>query len=247
MSSLVITTHKSIRRTTIALNARKVKSVGKVYDPIDPGSYPARVAQIIDLGIHPQFYKKEEKAPCNEIMITYELLDEFLPDDNGEPDEAKPRWLSESFAIYNLDSEKAKSTARYYALDPNEEEDGEFTALIERPCVVTIVQNKKGDKVYNNVAGISAMRPKEAAKAHALRNPPKVFTLDAPDPTIFLSLPDWVQDKIKDSLEYDSSPLVALLKGVKGGDSQKKVKAPTEAVAAPADDDDEEEADGVSW
>jgi hypothetical protein len=214
----------------MALNARKVKTEGKKYDPMEAGTYPARLVQIIDLGLQPQEYKGEEKAPKIELMTTYEFLDEFLPDEDGNPNEEKPRWLSETWALNNLDSEKAKSTQRYYALDPEEEHDGEWPELIETPVMVTVVQNKKGDKVYNNIASTSTMRAKDAAKAPPLVNPPKVFLMEKPDVEIFLSLPDWVQDKIKGGLEYEGSALERLLKDHKGGSTKKDKEAADEPV-----------------
>lgn len=213
----------------MALNARKAPKGGKSFPPMEAGTYPARLVQIIDLGIQPQEYKGEEKAPKNELMTTYEFLDEFLPDDDGNPNEEKPRWLSETFALNNLDSEKAKSTLRYYALDPNEEHDGEWPELIETPAMVTVVQWKKGEKEGNNIASTSAMRSKDAAKAPPLVNPPKVFLMDNPDVEIFLSLPDWVQDKIKAGLEYEGSLLESRLKAHKGGSAKKEEKAADEA------------------
>lgn len=208
----------------MSLNARKAPKGGKSFPPMEAGTYPARLVQIIDLGVQPQEYKGEEKAPKVELMTTYEFLDEFLPDEDGNPNEEKPRWLSETFALNNLDSDKAKSTLRYYALDPNEEHDGEWPELINTPAMVTVVEWKKGEKQGNNIASTSAMRSKDAAKAPPLVNPPKIFLMDNPDVEIFLSLPDWVQDKIKGGLEYEGSALERLLKAHKGGDSQKDKK-----------------------
>lgn len=213
----------------MGLNARKAPKGGKSFPPMEAGTMPARLVQIIDLGVQPQEFKGEEKAPKNELMTTYEFLDEFLPDEDGEPDPKKPRWLSETFALNNLDSDKAKSTQRYYALDPNEEHDGEWPELIETPVMVTVTVWKKGEKEGNNIALTSAMRAKDALRAPPLVNPPKVFLMDDPDVTIFLSLPDWVQDKIKEGLEYKGSLLEKRLAAHKGGDSSKDKEAADEA------------------
>lgn len=218
----------------MALNARKAPKGGKAFPPMEAGTMPARLVQIIDLGIQPQVYKGEEKAPKNELMTTYEFSDEFLPDEDGNPNPEKPRWLSETFPLNNLDSEKAKSTLRYYALDPNEEHDGEWPELIETPVMVTVVEWEKQGKKGNNIAATSAMRSKDAAKAPPLVNPPKVFLLDDPDIEIFLSLPDWVQDKIKSNLEYEGSLLESRLKAHKGGDAKKEEKPAGKAAKAPA-------------
>lgn len=236
----------------MALNAREVKNTGgKKYDPMDAGNYPARLVQVIDLGVQPQEYQGEEKPPKREIMVTYEFLDEFLPGEDGEPDETKPRWLSERFALNNLQSEKAKSTQRYYALDPDEEEGGDWFALIGRPCAVTVVTYVGKDKVERNKVGsISAMRPKDAQKAPELVNEPKVFDTEEPDAEIFRSLPDWVQKIIQEGLEWQGLPEGGEVAKGKEKAAGKVPKGRKEAVPEdeiPFDKAGPDEGDGDNW
>ena len=237
---------KSINRVRrrMSLNARKVAhsggNKGPAQEAIDPGSYPVRLAQIIDLGLQNQRpWQGEAKPPAHEMMLTYELLDEFCLDEDGKPDEDKPRWLSETIPLRSLMAEKAKSTQRYYALDPNEDADGDFTALASAPANASITQNagkgKNVGKVYNNIQSLSPMRPKDAAKAEPLKKEPKVFVLDDPDLEVFNSLPDWLQDKIKDNLEYNGSALQKALDGDKP------------AKAEPADDATDDVDGDVEW
>lgn len=216
----------------MGLNAKNIPMAGgnkgPAQEPIDAGTYPARVVQVLDLGVQPQpDFKGQPKAPAHEIMLTYEFLDEFCKDENGEDDEEKPRWLSETFPLRNLEVELAKSTKRYYALDPDEALGGDFTLLVNTPCMVTVVQNpgkgKNAGKVFNNISGISAMRPKEAAKAEELKNPPKVFVLDEPDLSIFKSLPQWLQEKIQSNLNFKGSPLQKALEGAQDDDEEEAV------------------------
>jgi hypothetical protein len=206
----------------MSLNAKKVAHSGGKKGPaqeaIDAGTYPIRLAQVIDLGLQPQRpWQGEEKPPAHEMMLTYELLDEFCVDEDGNEDTDKPRWLSETLSLRSLMAEKAKSTQRYYALDPNEDCEGDFTALAGVAANAAIVQNpgkgKNAGKIYNNIQALSSMRPKDAAKAEPLKRDAKVFVLDEPDLEVFNSLPDWLQGKIKDNLEYQGSKLQALLSG----------------------------------
>src|SRR5690349_16917387 len=99
----------------MAMNARTVKKNSGPKAPlIDAGVYPGRLQGVVDLGLQPQEYKGESKPPKNELWTTYELSDEFMPGEDGEPDESKPRWFSERFSLNNLDSDLATSTKRYY-------------------------------------------------------------------------------------------------------------------------------------
>lgn len=242
----------------MALNAKKVPMAAGKGDrveqaPMDPGTYPARVVQVLDLGVQPQRpYKGQDKPPAHMISLTYEFLDEFCLDENGDEIEDKPRWLSEDFPLKNLEIDLATSTKRYKALDPDEVHDGDFTALVNATCMVTVVQNagqgKNAGKIYTNVANVSAMRPKEARNAPELVNEPKVFVLDEPDMTIFKSLPEWLQDKIKGNLEFEGSALQEALEGAQEGEEEEpKAKPkgkPKKAAKEPVEDEDEDE---VNW
>lgn len=237
----------------MALNARKIPNTGNgsnmVAQPLDPGSYPARVAQIISLGLQKQRpYKGEEKQPRHELYITYELLDEFMEDKEGNILEDKPRWISETIPLHSLDADLAKSTKRYLALDPKMVHDGDWAQIAETPCNVVLTQKKsqQGDRVYNNVADVSSMRPKEADKAPDLKNPPKVFDIDEPDAVIFWSLPTWLQDKMKENLDYGGSALEKLVEAGKVDSSKEDKEEPKARTKKPVEEpeEDEEESEG---
>lgn len=212
----------------MSLNANK--SGGENFVPqanIAPGSYPARLVQIIDLGLQAQKpFQGKDKPPVQEIMFTYELVDEFMKDDEGNDIEDKPRWISESMPFHGLFADKAKSTQRYNAFDPSGAYDGDLTKAIGIALNVAVVNNAKGDKVYDNVGTVASMRPKDAEKCPALKNPTKVFDLDAPDMEVFGKLPKWVQDKIKGNLNYNGS---ALQKALGENASKEAKKEPEKA------------------
>lgn len=248
----------------MSLNAKKApktgggeKSIGS-QEALEPGTYPARVVSIIDLGLQPQRpYQGQEKPPKQEIKITYELLDEFCLDEKGEDMEDKPRWVSEDIPFNNLDVDLAKSTKRYNALDPEGALDGDFTLLLGLPCLVTLNatqgKGKNSDRTFNNVTTISQMRAKDVKKAAELVNEAKFFSCGEPDLDVFRSLPEFQQDKIKSNLEYNGSVLQKLLSPSKGEEPEQEPDVPEEPEAAPkktkpaskkAVIEDEEEDDG---
>jgi hypothetical protein len=201
----------------MSLNVKKIPKGGnggnRVKQPLlEPGTSPGRTVQIIDLGLQPQrAYQGQEKAPAHEIMLTYELLDTFMVDENGKELEDKPRWVSETIPLRSLDNDLAKSTKRYNALDPEGDYDGDFSRLVDIPCNITIALNQVGEKTYENISNVSTMRAKDAAKAPELKNPTKVFLLDEPDLEVYNSLPEWLREKISSNLEYKGSALQKLL------------------------------------
>lgn len=237
----------------MSLNGHKAPKAGgggdRVPQPtLEVGNYPARLAQIIDLGVQPQrAYKGEDKPPAHEVMFTYELSDAFMVDKDGNELEDKPRWISETFPFRNLEQDMAKSTKRYKALDPNEDFNGDFPSLISRPCTVTIThgENRKDPtRPYENVGNVSPMRPRDAANAVELKNSPRVFVLDEPDMEIFHALPEWLQDKIKGNLRFIGSPLEEALKAPRSATESKgkatpKGKASEATTEAPESSEDD--------
>lgn len=240
----------------MALNASKIKTNSNFErpDPLEPGVYPARVVQILSLGLQPQReYKGQEKPPAYEVYVTYELSDEFMKNEDGEDIKDKPRWLSERFPLHSLDSDLAKSTKRYLALDPEKEYGGDWSKLAGTPCMLTVVNNRsKSDptKVYDNIASISTMRLKEAARMPDLVNPAKVFDIDEPDMEVFGSLPQWLQDTMKSNLEFAGSALAEALGGSQTGKSEEVVKDTKEtkkATQRPADEASEASEGDEDW
>lgn len=214
-------------------NESKNKKMSKI-DPVPAGTYPARLVAVIDLGLQNQRdFKGQKKEPAYEILTTYELLDEFMKDEEGNELKDKPRWFSENFALYPLNSERARSTDRYLGVDPTAQHRGNWAALIGTPVMLTLVHNpSKTDKniVYTNIDKVGPMRAKDAEKAPKLVNEPLVFDMDKPDLEVFKKIPKWVQDKITAALTYKGSKLESLLEGA-------PTSAPSGEQAPPLDDD----------
>lgn len=184
--------------------------------PVD--NYPCRVSQVIDLGRHykdvwngatSEYEKDTSKPPVNMLMVTYEFTTEFMKDENGVEQEDRPRWLSERFPVYALDSDLATSTKRYNAFDPTHKElAGDWSKVAGMACSVAIAHKKNGKAKIGNVA-----KPMKGMQVAELKNPVKVFDLSEPDMEVFGALPQWLQDEIKTNLDFAGSPLQAALEG----------------------------------
>lgn len=207
------------------LNAKNIPGGGNTgtYDPLDEGSYPARLVMIVDMGVQAQRpYKGEAKKPAPEISLTYELVDEFAVDDAGEEIPDKPRWVWETMPLYNLMADRATSTKRYLGIDPTQEFEGDWSKLLGAPCMVTLTvwESKDGSKKGNNVSHVSSMRDKDKKKCAELVNDPVVFDMDNPDIEVFNGLSDYMKNKIKGGLEYAGSPLQVALDGGETSDDE---------------------------
>ena len=81
------------------------------------------------------------------------------------------------------------------------------------------------------------MRSKDADKLGDLVNDPKVFDLDEPDLDVFLSLHEWIQNKVKANLDFEGSDLEKMLKEHSPKDEKKQDKS-EEKKEESSDDED---------
>lgn len=236
----------------MGLNAGKLKlnttSSRTPQEALEPDSYPARVVQVLDLGVQPQRpFQGQEKPPKHEIMLTYELTDAFMKDENGEDDPEKPRWISERFPILPLQAERAKSTQRYKAIDKANKFEGDFAKLIGAPCSVLVTQYKSAkDGIVRN--GVGAVSPvMRGTVLPELVNEGKVFSLEDPDIEVFRSLPEWLQDLIKSNLEFRGSHLESLLEGAPAPKEKAPAPEPKAKPAPKKAEPVEEDEDDLPW
>jgi hypothetical protein len=179
-------------------------------EPLPNDSYPATVAWIINMGLHPQMpWKGQAKEPKDKWRVAYQINGHFCKDEDGNEDEKLPVFLSETFPMNGLYSDQAKSTQRYKAIDPNEEYDGDWSKLVGKPCVVDSEQNPVGDRVYVNV---STVRPTMKMIPHTpLVNEGIVFDFYNPDLETWDRLPKFIKDICKEALNYEGSKLQEML------------------------------------
>lgn len=213
----------------------------KVEQPaLKPGGKPARVVRIVDLGLQPQksFDGKKEKRPMNMVQLTYELSHEFMVDEEGKPREDKPRWIDEDFPLYNLVADRAKSTARYQAIDPDKAADGDFSKIGGFPCTVVVVNNpgkgKHLGRTFSNVGDVTPAPNVPGYVQPELKNPVLVFEMDNPNLEVFNQLSPRTQETIKSALNFKGSKLEKLLGG--SSDTSPATEAPVPAESDEAVD-----------
>jgi hypothetical protein len=225
------------------LNAKTVPSNYVQRETLEAGTYPARLVQVIDLGLQPQSYLGEQKEPAPMIALTYELLDEYLKDEDGQDDLTKPRWITERFPLSNLRSQRAKSTARYNTLDPSGKANGDFSQLLGTPVNITIVLNpskKDPTRVYENIGAVTTMRLRDAEKARVLVNPAVAFDTDDPDMEVWNNLPDWIKEIVKSNLRFQGSLLQKRIQEMEGDNKPVKQKDKMQQYKDAQTSDDEE-------
>ena len=169
-----------------ATTAKKKTDFGRVGE----GSYPARVVQIIDLGMQQQtdWQTGENKTWDNgdimlkpEVYITYELPTETITIN----DEEKPRWLAKTYILSN--HEKAALTGAMAACGVT----GTNVAdMLDKPVLLTVGTTSGGK---DKITGVAPMM--KGMDVPPLSNPATVFDLDNPDMEVFEKLPNFIKER----------------------------------------------------
>ena len=168
--------------------------------PIDAGTYVGVCVGVIDIG--------EQK---NDMYNTYTQKAIFIFEIASErvmvEDEDKPRWLSETYTVsLNEKSNLAKMLISWRGKDFTEEElDGfDLASMVGKACQlqVLVVQKKDGG-TCNKIAGVFGL-PKgfEAPKPE---NPLMLYNIEDGENETFLTLPEWIRERIKKSTEWQTS------------------------------------------
>ena len=175
--------------------ALKVKDRAKPkLPPVEPGVYLAVCVGVIDLG---EQYSEKFKNYRNEVQFVWELAGETVEVDG----EQKPRQLSRTFSV----AASKKSNLRGFLGGWNgvQYSDEQFQDLdlfgqAGRPCQLNVVLNDTGE--YANVDSVIPL-PKGMPAPQAV-SPTILWNMDEWSDEKFSALPDWVQEKIKKSTQY---------------------------------------------
>jgi len=219
----------------MGFNANKqTGNSGSPMEALDAGSYPARLVQLVLLGLQPQrAFQGADKPPAEMMYLGYELSHEFMKDDDGNDQLDKPRWAGEDMAFYNLEADLAKSTKRYHAIDPQGSAGGDWLSLVGSPCQVTLSKEpRKGHdgQFVNYVSYVSGAANMPGYEQPELVNPPRVFDLEEPDMEVYAKLPKWLREKIATNLNFKGSALETALGG--SGKTEAKASPPVTGSAS---------------
>ena len=162
--------------------------------PVEPGVYMAVCIGFVDLG---EQYSEKFKSCSNKGMYIWELPGETIEVDG----EIKPRQLSKEFAI----SSSNKSNLRKFIESWNgksysDEEFLEFDLFdqIGKSCQLNVVLNET--KEYANVDNLMPIPrgfPAPTTDTQLIR-----WDMEQWDDEVFAKLPEWIQEKIKKSSQY---------------------------------------------
>ena len=171
---------------------------------VEPGVYLGICMGVIDLG---EQYSEKYKNYSNKIQLVFELPSETIEVDGKQ----EPKQLSREFNI----TAKAGSKFRDFisAMNGKSYSDDEFKALelfdqIGKACQLNVVLGESGE--YANIETVMPLMkgmPVPETKTEPIR-----WDMDAWDDELFKKLPEWVQDKIRKSTQYqkDHAPATSV-------------------------------------
>lgn len=162
---------------------------------IDEGTYPARVAQVVDFGIQPQTdYETGAEAESKPVVyITWEFPTSRIELENDEGTTSLPRWQGKEYKVSK--HEKSNLMKLVGSLKPNLRSLDEFCNM---PCMVQIGSTKPGNAKVANV-----LPPMQGMDVAPLENDAVFFDFDHPTQETFELLKPWQQRKVKEAENYN--------------------------------------------
>ncbi len=174
-------------------------------EPLDAGTYPARISAVVDLGVQERPpWQGTAKPAVPMVWIQYSFVTEEYVDPTDGPS-GEPRVLSESFPLFSRGAERSKAAMRLTRIDPANEIGNDFSKLLGRAVQVTVVHNpgrgRHEGRVFANVADVSA--PMKGVVVEELKTPGVVFDTDDRNEEVYAALPQFVRDRIDARINKD--------------------------------------------
>lgn len=165
--------------------------------PVDPGVYMAVCVGVVDLG---EQYSEVYKSYSNKVKFIWALPSETIEVD-GKPEE---RQLSREFSIATKKNSKLRTFLGGW--NSKNYSDEEFMGLdlfdqIGKPCQLNVVLNDTGE--YANVESVMPL-PK-GFPAPVSKTAFFTWDMDSWDDEAFEKLPQWTQEQIKKSTQYQKT------------------------------------------
>lgn len=175
-------------------------STAKILTPA--GNHIARCYQMIEIGTVTEIIMNKSQT-LRKVRIGWELPLETREFTEGDGE--KPFVISKEYTLsMHEKSNLRKDLKAWRGKDFSEQEAKSFdiTKLLGVPCMLNIIHqpSKDGTKVYANIAGVTPM-PKGVVCPPQF-NDTIELSYDDFDNEFFETLPDFIKDKMKTSVEY---------------------------------------------
>lgn len=178
-------------------------SEATVFEPVEAGTYPARLYSVIHIGTIPFEWQGETKN-IDKVRLTFELPTEtkVFKEENGE----QPYVLSCEFTL----STHEKSNLRKFLegwqgkrMTDMEAINTDLEEWVGKEGMANVVHSEaKNGNVYANITAMGQL-PKGMKCPPAVNEPFILNYNDKWDPEKFATLPEFLKEKMRTSAEYD--------------------------------------------
>lgn len=179
------------------------KKSGSSLPPMDAGTYPAVCVGVVDLGTQ---YSEAFKKDYDKLLFIWEIPSQTI-EINGEQ---KPRWISNDYSsslheksnLYKtlISWRGSAFTEQELAVDENGFTKFSVRDMLGTGCFLQVIVEEKDSGTYNKITSVIALPA--GMETPATKTPLLAFDMDAWDDEVFLSLPVWIQERIKKSTQY---------------------------------------------
>lgn len=164
----------------------------------DQGVVPARLARVVEIGVHDTFYGEKDQ-----VILWYSLPTRII--DAPDSDYHGKQHMIRTAPLRKSSSEKATLMEHVNCLNPTATS---LADLLDKPCFVTIVHNEVesgGDsRTFANISQVSGVP--EGIAVDALDTKPFYFSFDEPDPEVWEDdLWDYLREQITEAKNYKGS------------------------------------------
>lgn len=177
------------------------KNSGTPRELIPAGTHLARCYQMIEIGTVKENIMGQDKI-LTKVRVGWELPEErrVFSADKGE----QPFVISKEYTLSMNEKANLRKDLESWRGKGFTEKDAEgfdITKLLGVPCMLNIIHREaKNGNTYDNIAGI--MPVPKSMKCPDQENKTFVLSYDKFDYGAFDSLPDFIKDKMKTSLEF---------------------------------------------
>jgi hypothetical protein len=172
---------------------------GGDFEPIPVGVHKAICVWVVDLG---STYSERFAKWTRQVLITWELPEERIDIEKDGKKQNLPRVISKTYTSSispkaNLRHDLCSWRGREFT--PEEEKAFEFSKLLGAPAQLNVMHRQKDGNTYANVAAII---PGPKGWKPQSETPSCMYYIDDDGTAIPEELPEWIQNRIKDSQEF---------------------------------------------
>jgi hypothetical protein len=223
------------------------------FTPAPVGSHIARCFRMVDVGTHETTWEGKTRV-SRKVRLDFELPEEThtFREEKGP----EPHSVGQYFTFSMNEKAALRGLLEQWRGKPFTDEEAakfDISVLIGKTCMMNVVHNEVGGKIYANIASLMPIPKALKGREPEPVTPTVCLSLDdlITDPSnnvwAYMALPDFIKKKIKESKEWGK---VAPIVGEEGGNDEspwgedepqdRTDHSPKNQGRAPFEDDDSE-------